>query len=507
MAATTSEAETLPVFRQVMILVSLSLGTLIYGLTLTIANVVLPQIQGTLSASQDQIAWIVTLNIVATAIATPTTGWFAARFGRRKFLTYSIAGFVASSILCGAAGSLTELVLYRIAQGVFGAPLIPLAQAIILDVFPLRQRALVTTIWGLFSVTGTFFGPIFGGYIADVLDWRWAFYMIAPVGGLAWLGCYFFITEGRRERELRLDWIGFLSLIVAIGAFQLMLDRGQRLDWFDSVEIVLEASLATIAFYVFIVHSLTTERPFLNLKLLLNRNFSLGLIFTFIFGALLLTPTVLFPPLLQNLRGFPESSIGLLLSARGVGNWLAFLVVVPLTNYSPRLGIAVGFASHAVAGFAMAQLDINLTPFDVFWTNCLQGFGIGVTYVPMTIVAFSAMSGRDLAEGSAIFHLVRNVGSSVFISISVAVVVHSTAANYAGFTEHVTLFNELFRYPRLAGLWNIEDRQGLIAFSGEMHRQAAMIGYINAFYLYTFAACAALPLLLLVRKPGAVSSR
>ncbi len=507
MVATDNESETLPVIHKVMILVSVSLGTMLFSMTMTVANVLLPQIQGALSATQDQIAWIVTFNLVASAVATPTTGWLAGRLGRRRLMIYASAGFTVSSVLCGTAGSLPELILYRVAQGAFGAPMMPMAQAILLDVYPRRQHALVTMLWGLISVTGTFLGPIFGGYVGEVLDWRWAFYLIAPVGVLTWLGCYVFITEGRRRGRVALDWTGFLALAVAIGAFQLMLDRGQRLDWFESTEIALEASLAAIAFYVFVVHSLTAPRPFINLKLLLNRNFALGLIFTFLFGAIFLLPTVLFPPLLQNLRGFPESSVGLLLSARGVGNWMAFLVVVQLTNYSPRLALAVGFSCHVVAGLAMAQFDINLTPWDVFWTNCLQGFGIGLIYVPMTIVAFSALSRDDLAEGSALFHSLRSLGSSVFISVCVAVVVRSTAVNYTGFTEHASVYNELFRYPALAGLWNLEDTKGLIAFSGEMHRQAAMIGYINAFYLYTLAACVPLPLLLLIQKRGLVGGR
>lgn len=500
MAVTYSEADSLPMSRQVMILLSVSLSTLIYGMTLTIANVVLPQIQGAMSATQDQVAWVVTFNIVATAIATPTTGWFASRFGRRRVLLCAIAGFTGATILCGTASTLPELIFYRIAQGAFGAPLMPLTQALILDVFPKRKHALVTMLWGLVSVTGTFSGPVIGGYVGDELDWRWTFYMIAPIGGLAWLGNYMFVTEGKREHGLRLDWTGFLALTIAIGAFQLMLDRGQRLDWFDSLEIVMEASLALAAFYVFIVHSLTSPRPFLDLRMLLNRNFLLGLMLAFLFGGLFLTPTVLFPPLLQDLRGFPESSIGLLLSARGIGNWLAFGVVVQLTNYNPRLTLAIGFACQVITGFAMAQLDINLTPWDVFWTNVLQGFGIGLIYVPMTIVTFSTLASRQLADGSALFHLLRNLGSSVFISLSVALVLRSTATNYAGLTEHITVFNELFRYPGLAGLWNIEDREGLAALSGEIRRQAQMIGYINAFYLYTFAACAAMPLIMVIQR-------
>ena len=507
MTATSSEAETLPLFRQVMLLVSLSLGTLIFGMAMTVVNVILPQIQGALSATQDQVAWVVTFHIIAVAIATPLTGWIAGKIGRRRFMTASIAGFTVSTVLCGASDSLPELVMWRFAQGLLGAPMFPLVQAILLDVFPRRQHAFVITSWGLVAVWGTVIGAVFGGHIGEAIDWRWAFYLIAPIGILAWFGCNFFLSEAWRGRTQHLDWVGFLSLVVAIGSFQLMLDRGLRLDWFESPEIIIEAAVAGLAFYVFLVHSLTAPHPFLNLRLLLNRNYSIGLMFGFLFGMLFITPMVLFPPLLQDLRDFPESIIGTLLSARGLGNWLSFAVVVPLTKFSPRLAVGIGFACHVIAGVGMAHLDMNLTLWDVFWTNFIQGFALGIIYVPVTVIAFSSLSSRDFAEGAAVFHMLRNVGSSIFISICVTLVVTSTITNYAGLTEFATSLNELFRHPGLAGMWNVEGRADLINLSTEMQRQAAMIGYINAFYLYTLTACLAFPLLLLVKTGGDANVR
>jgi DHA2 family multidrug resistance protein len=507
MTATTSEAETLPLFRQVMLLVSLSLGTLIFGMAMTVVNVILPQIQGALSATQDQVAWVVTFHIIAVAIATPLTGWIAGKIGRRRFMTSSIVGFTVATVLCGASDSLPELVMWRIAQGLFGAPMFPLVQAILLDVFPRRQHAFVVTSWGLVAVWGSVIGAVFGGYVGEAINWRWAFYLIAPIGVLAWFGCSIFLTEAWRGRAERLDWIGFLSLIVAIGSFQLMLDRGLRLDWFESPEIIIEACVAGLAIYIFLVHSLTARHPFLNLRLLRNRNFALGLLFGFLFGTLFITPMVLFPPLLQDLRDFPESTIGMLLSARGLGNWLSFALVIPLTKFSPRLAVGVGFACHVIAGLGMMQLDMNLTLWDVFWTNFVQGFALGIIYVPVTVIAFSSLSSRDFAEGSAVFHMLRNVGSSIFISISVTLVVTSTITSYAGLTEFATVFNELFRYPGIAGIWNVDEREGLIGLSGEMYRQGSMIGYINAFYLYTITACLAFPLLLFVKTGSDAGTR
>jgi DHA2 family multidrug resistance protein len=507
MTAIPSESESLPLFRQVMLLISLSVGTLIYGMALTMGNVLLPQIQGALSATHDQIAWVVTFHLVAVAVATPLTGWLAGLVGRKRFMTGTIVGFVISTVLCGASDSLMELVIWRITQGLFGAPLMPLVQAIILDIYPRRNHALVTMLWGLVAVSGPFTGAIFGGYVGELINWRWAFYLVAPIGIVAWVGCQIFLSEGWRGRTRHMDWIGFLSLVIAIGSFQLMLDRGSRLDWFDSTEIIIEAIIAGLALYIFFIHCLTGQRPFINLRLLLNQNFSLGLIFAFIFGALYLTPMVLYPTLLQDLRDFPESIIGLLLSARAVGNWASFLIIVQLTHFSPRLAILLGFLCQLGGGLWMANLNINLTVWDVIWTNALQGFGTGVIYVPMTIIAFSNLSSRDFAEGSALFHLLRNMGSAIFISISVTLVVTSGNVGYAGLTEIANSFNELLRYSGLVGAWNADNSRSLIVLSGEMQRQATMIGYLNAFQLFNILACVALPLVLLVKIGGETGIR
>lgn len=493
-----SEADTFTLFQQTMLILSLSLGTLMFGMAMTVVNVILPQMRGSLSVTQDQISWVITLHILAVAVATPLTGWMSGKLGRRRFMIFSIIGFTCSTILCGAASSLPELVIYRILQGLFGAPMFPLVQAILLDVFPRRKHAFVVTLWGLIAVWGSVVGAVFGGYVGELLNWRWAFYLIAPIGVVAWVGCSCFLTEGWQGRVNHLDWIGFLSLVIFIGSLQLMLDRGMRLDWFESIEIIIEGIIAVTSLYVFLIHSLTAPRPFLNLRLLANRNYSIGLIFGFLFGALFITPIVLFPAILQDLRDFPESTIGMLLSARGLGNWLSFAVVVPLTKFNSKLTIALGFLCHVFAGLGMAQLDMNLTLWDVFWTNFLQGFGLGISYVPVTVVVFSALSNQDFAEGSAVFHMLRNVGTSVFISISITLVVTSTFTNYADLTQVSMVFNELFSYPNIAGNWRLDDQPSLLVLSSEISRQAAMIGYINAFYLYSVAACMALPLVLLV---------
>jgi DHA2 family multidrug resistance protein len=346
---------------------------------------------------------------------------------------------------------------------------------------------------------GPVFGPILGSMIAEAYNWRYAFFMIVPPGLVAMACIWFALSEHRESSATRLDWTGFIALSVAITALQLMIDRGQRLDWFDSPEIVIEAAVAAIAFWIFAAHSLTAERPFLDPKLLLDRNFSIGLVIAFFMGMLSYTSLVLFPSLLHDLRDYPDSTIGMLLAARGTGNWIAFLVVVPFSRRYPRLAVSSGLLSQAVAGWAMAQLDINLSSFDVFWTNALQGFGFGLAYTPMTVLAFATLPAHQLTEGSGVFTLVRNFGSSLYISITVVLLVRSTIANYARMTEFVTPFNRTLEFPGLPAAWSLDTASGLMRLAGEIQHQALMIGYINAFHLLALTAAVAMPLVWLMR--------
>jgi MFS transporter, DHA2 family, multidrug resistance protein len=491
--------------RQWLILLTVQLSTLLFGMTITLANVVLPQIRGSLSASQDEIAWVITLNLVATAVATPMTGWLAARLGWRNVMFFSVLGFTVCSFLCGIADSLAALVLYRIGQGLFGATIMPMGQGIVLATFPRQLHALVMVIWGAGSVMGPVFGPIFGSMMAEAYNWRSAFFMIVPPGIVAMTCIWFALAEYKERRRTELDWTGFIALSVAITAAQLMIDRGQRLDWFESREICLDAAVAAIAFWIFVAHSLTARRPFLDPRLLLDRNFAIGLVIAFFMGMLSYTSLVLFPALLHDLRDYPDSTIGLLLSARGTGNWVAFLIIVPFSKRYPRLAVACGLGAQAVAAWSMAQFDINLSSIDVFWTNALQGFGFGLAYTPMTVLAFATLRADQITEGSGVFTLVRNFGSSIYISVIVVLLVRSTAANYARMTEFVSPYNRALASPTMPSAWSIDTASGLMRLAGEIQHQAAMIGYLNAFYLLAATAAAGVPLVWLMRaspRPG-----
>ena len=487
--------------KQWLILLMVQLSTLLFGMTITLANVVLPQMRGALSATQDEISWVITFNLVATAVATPMTGWLSNRLGWRNLMFFSLLGFTVSSMLCGLAGSLEALILCRVGQGLFGATLMPMGQAILLATFPRHLHSPVMVIWGFGAVFGPVFGPIFGSMVAEAYDWRAAFFMIVPPGIASMVCVWFALRDYTERRTTRFDWTGFLALSIAITAIQLMMDRGQRLDWFESSEIVICLVVSIVALWIFCVHCLTTPAPFLNPRLLLDRNFTIGTLVAFFMGMLSYVSLVLFPGLLHDLRDYPDSTIGLLLSARGCGNWLAFLVIVPFSKRAPRLAVATGLLAQATAAWSMSLLDINLTGFDVFWTNVLQGFGFGLAYTPMTVLAFATLPREQITEGTAVFTLVRNFGSSIFISISVVLLVRSTSANYARLSEFIVPYNKTLIYPGLPDAWSLDTVIGLMRLSKEIQRQAAMIGYVNAFHLVALVAASALPLVWLLRGP------
>lgn len=488
-------------FRRLLLVLTVQLTTLLHGMSITVISVVLPQMKGTLSATQDQIAWTITFNLVATAIATPMTGWLAARLGWRNLLVGTVIGFTVSTLLCGTADSLEALVFYRILQGVFGAPLQPLGQGMLLASFPKHLHALVLMMWGIGGVFGPVLGPVFGGVMAEVINWRWAFYAMVPFGVIGAVTAWFSLNEEQRGSYRSLDTFGIVTLSIAIGSATLMLNRGQRLDWFASTEIVIETTIACVAFYLYLVHTFTAERPFFDRALFVDRNFVMGLILSLLMGMLSYTPMVMFPPMMKELAGYPESIIGYLLTARGVGNWLSFLIVVPLTRRWPRACLALGLFFQALSGFWMAQLDVNMNSADVFWMNVMQGFGFGLGYTPMATLAFSTLHERLMVEGSALFNVLRHLGSVVFISLSILILVYSTQHSYSDIRDWVSPFNELFRHAGVAGAWTHGTSHGLAELNSEVLRQATMIGYINAFYLFAVTATLSLPLVLLFSRP------
>ena len=481
-----------------MILITVSSCTALYALTVTVVNVVLPQLQGALSATPDQVAWIVTLNIVATAVVTPSTGWLVARFGQRNVMIWAVSGFAVSSFLCATADTLAPLLVYRVFQGGFGAPTVPLAQAILLATYPKEQRAMAQGFFGMAVVLGPALGPVIGGYLAEEYNWPWVFLFIVPMSIAALICTFAFIRDGGREERPQLDWTGFLTLAVAVTALQLIMDRGERLDWLESGEILSLLLLLGVSFYMFIAHTFTHERPFISPRLFLDRNYSIGLLVVFVYGMLNFTPIVLLPPLLQNLKGYPDSLIGLLLAMRGAGLVIGFFIAGRMGRFDPRVGLVLGLGLVGLSGANMTYFDLNVPTFEVAWTGIIQGIGCGLMWVPLTVVCFATLPERLLPQGSSIFHLLRNFGSSIFISISVMLVTRTAKVNYSDMTQFVSPFNEALRFPGVLGNWDVETMRGLAALGGEIERQSRMIGYSNAFLVYTVVCFAIVPMLFLI---------
>jgi DHA2 family multidrug resistance protein len=476
-------AGNLTAMQRFLTLTTVVLSASLYGTALLTTTTVLPQMQGAMSATQDEIAWVMTFNILATAIVTPMTGWLTARFGAKRIMVWSIGLFTLATLFCGMSQSLEMLVFWRILQGGAGAPVVPLSQTILLNTFPRRQHTFVLGLFGMAVAVAPVFGPILGGYLAESLSWRWAFYMLVPVGVAALIGMQLTLRHDSLPPKVRFDWAGFLALATALAAIQLVLARGVRLDWFDSTEIMIECLIAAIAFYIFLVHSLTTKEPFLNLKLLTDRNYAIGLVLVTIYGMLNFTPMVLLPPLLQQHVGFSDALVGQVIGSRGVGMTIGFMSAGLMTRIDPRISMAFGFS--------LQTLVVN---------SAVQGFAVGMVWVPMTVVAFDTLAAKDRAEASSVFHLLRNIGSSFFISLSIAEIVRTTGANYSRMTEMITPYNHALTMPSVTGAWTFDTVPGLAKFANEIARQSAMIGYLNAFTMYTATSALAVVIVLMVRR-------
>jgi DHA2 family multidrug resistance protein len=485
-----------------LITISVILASFLQALDQTIANVALPHIGGELSATQEQISWVLTSYIVAAAIMIPVTGWLADRYGRKKVLVLSVIGFTVSSALCGVAQSLTQIVLFRFLQGLGGAALVPQSQAVLLDINPPERQGRAMAVWVLAVVVGPAVGPVLGGWLTDNYSWRWVFFINIPFGVLSVLGLLSSMRESH-TRPATFDFFGFATLSLAVGAFQVMLDRGQLQDWFSSTEICVEAALAAVAFYVFMVHTATARDPFVNPRLFRDRNFDVGCVAIFTFGVVLFSTLALLPPLLQDLMGYPVVTTGWVTAPRGVGILIATLVTGRLiARVDTRLLIAAGIALTAASTWAMCGFSPLMDDRLVMWSGFIQGLGIGLSYAPLTTVSFATLSPQFRSGGTSMFNLLRNIGSSIGISTVQALLTRNTQIMHSRLGEHITLFGGQLR-P--AAPYSFSTPQGLAALDASVTRQAAMIAYNNNFKLLMVLSLATLPLVLLLspRRPGA----
>jgi DHA2 family multidrug resistance protein len=489
--------EQTPVRHRGLITGTVMLTSVLQTLDNTIANVALPRMQGTLSATQDQMTWVLTSYIVASAVMTPLAGWLVGVIGRRRLFLFSVAGFTVASMLCGMAQTLPQAVLARFLQGAVGAGLVPLSQAVLFDIYPPERHGRAMAAWGQGVLLGPMIGPILGGWLTDHYSWRWVFYINLPLGILAFIGVLAYLPDGQKRRS-NFDFFGFALLSIAVASLQLMLDRGPLKDWFGSTEIRLEALAAGLGFYLFMVHSATARHPFIRPQLFADRNYITGNIFIFMVGIMLFATLALLPTMLQDLMSYPVFDAGKLIAPRSIGSLVAMLVVGRIVGrVDPRLIIAGGFGFTAASLWLLTRIDLDMDGWPVVWSGILQGIGTGGAYVPMAALTFATLTPELRNEGTALFSLSRNLGSSVGISMVQALLTSNTQRVHSTLAEHVSPFNLAARDPALAA--QIASPDALAVLNAGVTRQAAMVAYLDDFRLMCLLTLAALPLLLLVR--------
>jgi DHA2 family multidrug resistance protein len=485
--------------RRTLVTVCAMSATIMQALDTTIANVALPYMQGSLSASLDQINWVLTSYIVASAIMTAPIGWVADRFGRKKLFIVCVIGFTMASMLCGLAQNIEQMVLFRLLQGAFGAALVPLSQAVMLDSYPPEERGSAMAIWGIGVMLGPIMGPTLGAWLTDNYSWHWVFFINLPVGIVTVIGLMAFMDETPQKSELRFDWFGFLALAVGIGSLQLVLDRGEQVGWFDSPEVVLEAVVAAAGLYFFLAHSLTTSTPFVRFALFRDRNFVSGCFFMVVIGVVLFGTMALVTPFMQNVIGYPILTAGILLAGRGVGTLIAMILVGRLMKVVEARWLVLAGLTTAVFTLDQMVSFTNLTSSATLVTvSIVQGFGLGLVFVPLSTVAFTTLPARLRTDGTAILTLVRNIGSSIGISVVIAQLTNTTIRMHAHLTEYVTPFNNALAMPDVASTMNLTTDTGRAMMDAIVTQQASIIAYANDFKLLMVLTMATIPLVFLI---------
>lgn len=490
---------------RVMVTVCAMSATIMQALDTTIANVALPYMQGSLGASLDQINWVLTSYIVAAAILTAPIGWVAERFGRKRLFVICAAGFTAASVLCGLAQNIEQMVGFRLLQGAFGAALVPLSQSVMLDAYPPEERGSAMAIWGIGVMLGPIMGPTLGAWLTDNYSWHWVFFINLPVGIFTVIGLLTFMPETERDFGRRFDWFGFVALAIGIGALQLMLDRGEQLGWFESWEIIIEAVVAAAGFYFFLAHTLTTSNPFIRFELFRDRNFAAGCVFMVVIGVVLFGTMALVTPFMQNVIGYPILTAGLLLAGRGVGTLGAMLLVGRLMKLvEARYLVFTGLVLAAYTLHLMVYFTDQTSSGSIIYASIIQGFGLGLIFVPLSTVAFTTLPQHLRTEGTAVLTLVRNIGSSIGISLVIAQLTNMTIRMHAHFAEFITPFNNALQAPDVSSVLNLSTDTGRALTDQLITQQASIVAYANDFKVLMYLTIAVMPLVFFIKTNGKV---
>ena len=493
-----------PVKNRGIITVCAMVATLMQALDSTIANVALPYMQGSLSATSDQITWVLTSYIVAAAIMTAPVGWLSARFGRKNLFLICLTGFTAASMLCGVAQSLEQMVLFRLLQGVFGAALVPLSQATMLDIYPPEQRGSAMAMWGMGVMVGPILGPTLGGYLTDLYNWRYVFYVNLPFGLLAIAGLWLFLPKSNSKAGMRFDFLGFGVLALGLGALQLMLDRGQDQDWFGSREIIVEAALGGLGIYLFVVHLLTAERPFISPRLFMDRNLSASLLVMFAVGMVLLASSALLAPWLQTLAGYPVATAGLVMAPRGFGTMGAMMLAGRLSSrVDPRKLMALGVALLSWSLWRMTAWTPDVDRWTVTLNIIVQGAGLGFVFIPLQVIAFATLPADLRTDGTSLLSLLRNVGSAVGVSAASALLARNVQVNHAELAAHVTPFSPAMHAGSQAmAMLAPTTPKGAAMLDQLINQQANIIAYLDDFRAMLIVTAPSVLLLLLMKRPA-----
>jgi MFS transporter, DHA2 family, multidrug resistance protein len=493
--------------RRALVTIAVMLAVLIQVLDTTIANVALPHMQASLGATQESINWVLTSYIVAAAIAIPIAGWLADRIGRKRLLVIAVIGFTIASFLCAIAQNLSEMVAFRVVQGITGAFLVPLSQATLFDINPPAKHAQAMAMFGGGIMIGPILGPLLGGWLTDSFNWRWVFLVNIPIGTIATVMLLRYMPKIPLNRR-KFDLIGFALIGLFLAGLQLMLDRGQQLDWFESWEIWIECGVMIAALWMFLVHTLTTEHPLFERSMFSDRNFATGLLFMAVTGVLLLAGLALLPPLLQRLYGYSVYQSGLLTMPRGIGTLISMLTVGRIAKYIDMrwlvaLGMALmGWSLHIMSGFALVQ---ESGP--VIVSGIIQGLGLGMLFVTIQTLAFATLAPAQRTAAASLLNLARNVGGSVGISLVVSLLARNMQTAHADMAGQIT---EQVLPGISAGLVSqlgLPASSALAFADAEINRQAAFIAYLDDFWIMMWVTFAAIPLVLLLRpakpsKPG-----
>jgi DHA2 family multidrug resistance protein len=490
--------------KRLLVTIVVMAATMIVVLDTTIANVALPHMQASLSATSDTVSWVLTSYILASAVALPLTGFLSDRFGRRNLFTFAIIGFTISSAICGVAATLPMMVAARVVQGICGASLAPMSQAIMYDINPPNKHVQAMTIWGMVIMVGPVTGPVLGGWLTDNFDWRWVFFINVPIGIGAAIGSWLLLSNERKEKR-KFDLLGFALLALSLSGMQLMLDRGVTLDWFDAPEIWIELGVAISAFWMFIIHTATKKDAILPRELFADRNFVMAIMAIAVIGGILVAGAALVAPMMQRLLGYPVLLAGMLTAPRGAGTMIGMLIAGRVSKFiDPRLLILTGMILLSGSLWMMTGFDLSMDQSLVVWSGVIQGFGFGFVVLPMNLLALATLPSRLRTEAASLYNLTRSIGGSVAISVMTALIASNTQTSHADLGAHITTTSAPFLTVGLLERIGVNGADVMGLIDAEVNRQAVMIAYIDDYWLMMWAALCVIPMVILLKsaKPG-----